>query len=597
MARMKNNKMTILKEAVETEFLPSVRRPSRYIGGEVNQIKKDLNNCDLTFALCFPDIYEIAMSHTGLAIIYDVLNKLKWAAAERVFSLWPDAEDVLLKKNIRLFTLESKAAVSDFDVLGFSITSELCYTNILKILDLANIPLRAKDRNNDEPLIIGGAGMSNCCEPIAEFFDMFILGEAEEAVVKIARHLRDSKKHGLSKQQTLCSAAQKFDFVYVPSLYEFQYDREQIKSFKPVDESLPVTFKNAFVKNLDNSTVPLAPIVPFADVVHERISVEVMRGCPGRCRFCQASYCRRPLRFRSPERIFEIARAVYQSTGFDTVSLLSLSTADYPYLEEVIEKLGAYFESLKVGISLPSLRVDTQLKLLPKLTSNVRKGGLTIAVEAASEKLRNIINKPITNENLFTAIKAAYKEGFSKVKLYFMVGFASETKEDIEAIADLCFELAQLRKSTGSGPAQITAAVSWLVPKPHTPFGWLGQKNVGYFENAKKIILSRKKQIRARTVQFKFHDIYQSTMEAAIARADRRLADVIEHAYKNGAMFDLWSEHFNFELWEKAFQHFGMDINDCAQRKFEPDEILPWQHLGGPEKDYLLGHYNNAVSE
>ncbi|MCD4830540.1 MAG: TIGR03960 family B12-binding radical SAM protein [Anaerohalosphaeraceae bacterium] len=592
---MKNREIEILKDAVETDFLPFVRRPSRYIGGEVNQIKKDLNNRDLTFALCFPDIYEIGMSHTGLAIIYDVINSLEWASAERVFSLWPDAEEVLREKGISLFTLESKAAVCDFDVLAFSITNELCYTNILKILDLAGIALRAKDRTKNEPLIIGGAGMSNCCEPIAEFFDIFILGQGEETVVKVAEHLRDSKIRGLSKQQVLIDAAKKFDFVYVPSLYKFQYDGSKIKSFRPGNDSLPVRFENAFVEDLDSSPVPLAPIVPFAEAVHERISIEVMRGCPGRCRFCQASYCRRPVRFKTPDRVFEIAKAVYHSTGFDTISLLSLSTADYPYLEETLEKLGKYFESLRVGISLPSLRVDAQLRLLPKLTSNVRKGGLTIAVEAASEKLRKIINKPITNENLFAAVEAAYKEGFGKVKLYFMVGFPSETEEDIEAIADLCFDLAKLRKRLGQGPAQINAAVSWLVPKPHTPFAWLGQKSVEYFENAKKIILSRKKQIRANAVQFKFHDIGQSVMESAIGRGDRRLADVIEYAYRSGAKFDLWSEHFDFELWENAFHNFGLDINTLAQRSFDADEILPWQHLGGPKKDYLLSHYNDAM--
>lgn len=592
---MKNREIQILKDAVETAFLPFVRRPSRYIGGEVNQVKKDLSLCDIRCVLCFPDIYEIGMSHTGLAIIYECLNRLDWAAAERFFSLWPDAEDILRNNSIPLFTLESKAAVRDFDVLGFSLTNELCYTNVLKILDLAGLSLRAKDRDEDTPLVIGGADMANCCEPVSAFFDMFILGEAEEAVVKVAGHLRNSKKQGLSKRQMLFEAAKKFDFVYVPSLYEFEYDRQRIKLFKPVCPDLPLRFENAVVDDLDSSPVPLAPIVPFAQAVHERISVEVMRGCPGRCRFCQAGYCRRPIRYRSPERVFEIAKAVYHATGFDTVGLLSLSTADYPYLAQAVEKLREYFEPLHVGVSLPSLRVDTQLKLLPSLTSNVRRSGLTIAVEAAREKLRKIINKPITNENLFAAVEAAYRAGFSKIKLYFMAGLPSETAEDIEAIADLCFELAMLRKKIGRGPARINAAVSWLVPKPHTPIGWLGQKSSEYFENAKKIILSRKQQLKAGFVQFKFHDIRQSVIEAAISRGDRRIGDVIEYAYRTGTRFDLWSEYFDFELWQKAFEHFGMDVNACAQRRFDTDEILPWQHLGGPKKDYLLSHFRQIA--
>jgi len=593
---MKDYKIRDLKKLVETRFLPFVRRPSRYIGGEVNQVQKNLDECDLTFALCFPDTYEIGMSHTGIAIVYNILNQIDAVAAERVFSPWPDAEEVLRSKNIPLFSLESKAAVSGFDVIGFSLTNELCYTNALNVLDLAGLEIRSSDRDEDDPIIIGAAGMANCAEPVAPFFDMFLLGEAEEAVVELTEYLISCKKGRVTKAETLLSAAKKFDFIYVPSLYKFGYEQSQIKSFTPVRDDIPTRFENAVVHDLDSSMVPLKPIVPFAQAVHERISVEVMRGCPGRCRFCQASFCRRPLRYRSPGRIFEIAKAAYHATGFDTVSLLSLSTADYPYLEEVVEKLNEYFKSLRVGVSLPSLRVDKQLKLLPRLAANVRKSGLTIAVEAASEKLRKIINKPISNENLFAAVEEAYRQGFSKVKLYFMVGFPSETQQDIASIVDLAQELGRLGKKVSGRVAHITAAVSWFVPKPHTPFAWLGQCSSEYFENAKKTILDRKRQLNAKFIQFKFHDIERSVIESAIGRGDRRLAEVIEYAFKNGAKFDLWNEYFDFEIWQKAFTSFGLDIKDLAQKNFRQEQILPWQHLGGPKKDYLLDHFNDAMA-
>ncbi len=571
-ACVKNQKITILADTIEREFLPFARTPSRYIGGEINQIKKDLDKCDLKIALCFPDVYEIGMSHTGLAIIYEVLNRLPNVAAERVFLPWIDAQEIMNKKNIPLFTLESKAKVADFDCLGFSLTNELCYTGVLNALDLAGIPLRSKDRSDEYPLILGGAGMANCCEPVAEFFDMFLLGQAEEAAVELAQFLIEHKKNNTPKQKILAEAAKKFPFVYAPSLYD----------------GSPGQISDAVVDDLDNSVVPENPIVPFTQAVHERISIEVMRGCPGRCNFCQASFCRRPVRFRSPQRILEIAKKAYHSTGLDTIGLLSLSTADYPHLEETVRLLNEYFEPRRVGISLPSLRVDVQLKLLPKLASSVRKSGLTIAVEAASERLRKIINKPITDENLFAAAEEAYRQGFEGMKLYFMAGLPSETEEDIKNIVKLSYDLAVLRKKVCGKVANINATVSWFVPKAHTPFGWQGQQSEEYFRNAKDIILAEKRKLGAKFLNFKFHNIQASILESAIGRGDRKLADVIEYAYKSGTRFDLWDECFNFDLWQKAFEKFGLDLNTLAARKFEPDEILPWEHLGGPDKDYLL---------
>lgn len=572
MPPVKNRKITILDSLIEKEFLPFVRTPSRYIGGEINQIKKNLDSCDLKIALCFPDIYEIGMSHTGLAIVYEALNRLPLVAAERVFLPWIDAQQIMKQRNIPLFTLESKAKVSDFDVLGLSLTNELCYTGVLNALDLAGIPLRSKDRNEDFPLILGGAGMANCCEPTAEFFDMFLLGQADEAAVELAKFLIEQKKANTPKKRILENTATKFPFIYVPSLYQ----------------GSPPKISDAVVEDLNTSVVPEKPIVPFMQAVHERISIEIMRGCPGRCNFCQASFCRRPLRFRSPQRILEIAKKAYHSTGLDTIGLLSLSTADYPYLEETVRLLNEYFEPRRVGISLPSLRVDVQLKLLPKLASSVRKSGLTIAVEAASERLRKIINKPISDENLFAAVEEAYRRGFEGVKLYFMAGLPGETQEDIKNIVKLSYDLAVLRKKVCNKVANINAAVSWFVPKAHTPFGWQGQQSQEYFKNAKDIILAEKRKLGAKFLNFKFHNIQASILESALGRGDRRLADVIECAYRSGARFDLWDECFRFDLWQKAFEASGFNLNELAARKFGADDILPWQHLGGPDKNYLL---------
>ena len=599
---MNKQEVTILAERVERQFLPFVRRPSRYIGGEINQIKKDLPHCDLTVALCFPDIYEVAMSYTGLAIIYDILNKIDGVAAERVFAPWIDAEELLRSKAIPLFSLESKAALKSFDLVGFSLTNELCYTNVLNMLDLAGLNVRSSDRDENDPLIIAGGGQALCCEPMAEFIDLFLLGEAEEAIVELIELVRREKKAGATKQTILLKAAKQYQWVYVPALYEFQYKNDKIKSFEPISPDLPKRLEKAVVQDFENAPVPLQPIVPFAEAIHERVSIEIMRGCPGRCRFCQASFCRRPVRYRSVEKITALAKACHHATGFDTVTLLSLSTADYPKLEELVARLHEYFKDKYVGLSLPSLRVDQQLKLLPKLVTSVRKSGMTIAVEAASENLRQIINKPLKDEDLFAAAEAAYRAGWQRLKLYFMVGLPGETEEDIKQIVHLAFKLAKHRRTvcpgeTRSGQgrtAHINIAISWLVPKPHTPFGWLGQKPKSYFEHAKQLILDEKRELRANCLRFKFHNIECSVLESAIARGDRRLCGVIEAAWRAGARFDLWDECFDYELWLKAFEKFGtapfIQLETAAQRQFVPDEILPWEHLPGPDKEYLLNH-------
>ena len=593
---MSSKSVTILSNRVDTELLPFVRRPSRYIGGEVNQIKKDLDKCDLTVALCFPDIYEIAASNTGIAIIYDVINNLPYAAAERCFAPWTDAERIMRDKSIPLFTLESTAAVSDFDIIGFSLTTELCFTNMLMMLDLAGLPLRSADRTDDHPLVIAGGLISNCAEPIAPFVDVFILGDGEDAVVRIADFIAEMKVYNVTRHELLTEIARQFDFAYVPSLYKFEYKGDKIKSFKPLEPNLPTEFKNATVDDFELAPVPTAPIVPFIQPVHERVSIEIMRGCPGRCRFCQASFCKRPIRFRSVDRIMQIAKQQYNSTGLDTIGLLSLSSGDYPHLEELITKLRQCFEPKHVGISMPSLRVHETLAMLPAMATSVRKGGLTIAVEASSEKLRRIINKPITDEDLFAAIRSAYEEGFKRVKLYFMAGFESETEDDISRIVDLSYKISELKREVDKKAADVNVTVSWLVPKPHTPFGFMGQKPKEYFQNAQKIILDRKRQLKAKFINFKFHNIESSVLESAFARGDRTLADVIQTAYTLGARFDLWTEEFDNSIWQQAFAQHNLDPDTAAQKSFDTGDILPWQHLGGPNKKRLIDHYNQALN-
>ncbi|MHC4070176.1 MAG: TIGR03960 family B12-binding radical SAM protein [Planctomycetota bacterium] len=594
---MKNKNIKILADKIESDFLPFVRGPGRYLGGEINQIKKELTKCDLTIALCFPDIYEIAMSYNGLAILYEIINKEQNLAAERAFSPWADAEQILRKKQIPLFTLESKTDLKSFDVIAFSLTNELCYTNVLNMLDLANLNLRSARRKDSDPLVIAGGQMANCCEPLAQFIDIFVLGEAEDTLPQLIDLIIQHKNSGAAKKNLLLKAAKKFNWLYVPSLYKFEYENQKIKALLPTEPDLPTRLENAVTEDFENAPVPLQPIVPFTKAVHERVTVEIMRGCPGRCRFCQAGFCRRPVRQRTPEKITQIAKQSYHATGFDTVGLLSLSTADYPKLEPLVSMLHEYFHDKHVGISLPSLRVDKQLKLMPKLVTSVRKSGLTIAVEAAGEKLRQIINKPLKDKDLFDAVQTAYHAGWKKLKLYFMVGLPGENENDIKQIVNLSYQLAKLRKNVDGKIAQINVAVSWLVPKPHTPFAPLPQKTRQYFENAKKTILDEKRNLHAKFLQFKFHNINRSLLESAIGRGDRKLCDVIEYAWKNGARFDLWDECFDYSLWQKAFEKFNLDIETAATKQFDPNEIFPWDHLGGPEKNYLLKHLNDTIKK
>jgi radical SAM family uncharacterized protein len=592
---MNEKNLEIFAEQVERDLLDAVRRPARYIGGEVNQVLKDLAQCDVRVALCFPDVYEVAMSHSGLAILYTILNGLPGVAAERVFAPWTDAEAVLRDKGIPLFSLESKASLKSFDILGFSLSNELCYTNVLNMLDLGGLEIRSENRGPSDPLVIVGGGMANCCEPMAHFIDGFVLGDGEETVVDLVHHLRAAKAAGRSKEEILLDAARAFDWFYVPQYYRVDYDAHAGVSVMPTVADLEVKRTGAVLGDLENAPLATRPIVPSIEAVHERVCIEIMRGCPGRCRFCQVSYCKRPIRYRSVERIVAAAQACYEATGFDTVTLLSLSSAEYPQLEELLTALQACFEGKHVGLSVPSLRVDRQLRLLPKLLTSVRKSGLTIAVEAASEKLRRIIHKPLSDEDLFAAVEAAYQAGWQKIKLYFMVGLPGETEEDIKCIVGLALALARLRKQVDGRLAQINVAVSWLVPKAHTPFAWYGQRSASYFHAAKELIIAEKNKLKARCLTFKFHDIERSVLESALGRGDRRLDQVIETAWRAGARFDLWHECFDLGIWQRAFSECGVDLPAVAAQQFDVHASLPWEHLGGPDKASILRHYEAAM--
>jgi len=592
---MTKRTLELIEDRVEAELLPWVRKPARYIGGEVNQIKQDLRTCAWRVALCFPDVYEVAMSHAGIAILYDILNQQEGMAAERVHSPWIDAEARMRECNLPVFSLESKATLRSFDVVGFCLTNELCYSNVLNVLDLGGIPLRAAERSEEDPLIIAGGGMAHCAEPMADFIDAFVLGDGEDAVVELMTFLRQARASGQTRAALWTEAARRFDWLYVPFLMEVTFAGERMTGMVSRVPDLEVRRTTARVLDLENCPVPTRPLVPFVEAIHERVCIEIMRGCPGRCRFCQVSFCKRPIRFRSVDRIVDLAEAAWQATGFDTVTLLSLSSSEYPHLEELITRLQERFEGRHVGLSVPSLRVDRQLHLLPKLLTSVRKAGLTMAVEAASEHLRRVINKPISDEDLFAAVKAAYEAGWQRLKLYFMVGLPGETEEDIRRIVSLCVDLARCRKAIDGRLASLNVAISWFVPKPHTPFGHVGQPSAAYFERAKEILLEEKLEQRARFLRFKFHHTDRCTLETALGRGDRRLGAVIETAWRAGARFDLWDECFEYSRWEQAFLQHGLDVHAMAQHAFPQEGLVPWSHLGGPKASMLAGHYADAM--
>ncbi|MCF7958638.1 MAG: TIGR03960 family B12-binding radical SAM protein [Phycisphaerae bacterium] len=584
--------MNELHRKIRDEFLPVVTSPGQYIGGEFNQVRKDVSDDGVTVALGFPDTYAIGMSHLGLAILYTAVNQMEDVVAERVYCPWLDAGEVMRDKNITLFSWESRTPIREFDILGITLQHELAYTNVLYMLDLAGITFRADQRHEDEPLVIGGGPVADSCEPVADFFDLVVLGDGEDALPAVIEAYRVLKKNKATRREMLIQLARQFPFVYVPQFYQCDYnDDGTLAYFEPTIEGLSRCIQRAQVMDLDNATFPTAPLLANTESTHDRIAIEVMRGCPQRCAFCHAGHTRGKLRSRSINKIVELAWQSYLNTGHDTVSLLSLSTSDYPDLAELVKRLYHQFENCRVGISLPSLRVDKQLRDVPGQVSGTRREGLTLAVEAASGRMRRAIGKKVTDEDLIATMRTAYEAGWQKVKLYYMVGFPGETQEDIMGILHLTETISRLRREVASQPATVNAAVSWLVPKPHTPFGWIPQQSPDYFLEAKRELIHAKRQLKGVSINLKFHHTDGSMLEAVFARGDRRLSKVLETAYRMGAKFDSWHECFDFNRYMEAFKTNGIDPAFYASRQRGEQEILPWDHLDGGNKEHLYHRY------
>jgi radical SAM family uncharacterized protein/radical SAM-linked protein len=564
---------------LKSELL-KVEKPARYMGGELGTKKKE--RTDIRFILAFPDVYEVGMSHLGLQILYGILNSVSWVAAERVYAPWPDMEELLRRNGTPLTALESDLPLREADIIGFTLQYELSYTNILNMLELAGIPLLAQARGEGIPLVLGGGPCAGNPEPLADFFDAFLLGDGEEAVLEIAELCREWKRTGGTRQALLHQLAD-IEGVYVPSLFEVRYDAcGCIAAIDPLQKGYEIV-RRRFVADLNAVPYPTAPVVPFLKTVHDRISMEIARGCTRGCRFCQAGYIYRPVRERSPEKVLEIIDQALHNTGYDEISLLSLSTGDYGCIAPLLRELMQRYAERRIAVSFPSLRVGTLTQELVEEVKRVRKTGFTLAPEAASERLRQVINKGITEEDLLANALAAYSAGWRLIKLYFMIGLPTETMEDVHGIAELAKKVKNSGKQTGHG-GEVNVAVSSFVPKPHTPFQW--EPQIAYEEILEKQQLLRQ-ELKKRKLNFKWQDAPLSVLEGVFARGDRRLGRVLLKARELGCRFDGWGEHFSFAKWQEAFRAAGIEPRFYHRRR-ALDEILPWDHLDyGIEKDFL----------
>lgn len=592
------------KLALSDEILMKIDKPARYIGNELNSVKKNKDDVAIRFAMCFPDVYEIGMSHLGIQILYDMFNRRDDVWCERVYSPWPDLHKIMKEEQIPLFALESQEPIKDMDFVGITIQYEMCYTNILQILDLAQIPLLAADRTEEHPIIIGGGPCTYNPEPIADFFDLFYMGEGEIQYNALLDLYKQMKAEGKTRVEFLHEAA-KIPGIYVPSLYEVAYKEDgTIESFAPVAEDIPAVITKQLVLDMSEAVYPEKPVVPFIKATQDRVVLEIQRGCIRGCRFCQAGMVYRPVREKNVERLKELATKMLAATGHEEISLSSLSSSDYTQLEELIDFLIDECNKKHVNISLPSLRIDAfSLDVMSKV-QDVKKSSLTFAPEAGSQRLRDVINKGLTEEVILNGATQAFEGGWNKVKFYFMLGLPTETEEDMRAIAELANETAvryyeTVPKEKRNGKCQITISTSFFVPKPFTPLQWARMyPPEDYIGRAKVVNDAVKEQLNRKSIKYNWHEADVTVLEGVLARGDRRIGQTILKVYEKGGIFDAWSEFFDYQRWLDAFAECGIDPDFYTMRERSLDEIFPWDFIDvGVTKEFLKREWQNAMSE
>ena len=591
--------------ALSDEILMKVDKAARYIGGEVNSIMKDKNDVDIRFAMCFPDVYEIGMSNLGMMILYNMFNEREDVWCERVFSPWMDLDKVMREEHIPLFALESQEPVKEFDFLGITLGYEMCYTNVLQVLDLSHVSLLAKDRKEDDPIVIGGGACAYNPEPIAEFFDMFYIGEGETVYDALFDAYKANKAAGGSRKDFLFAASQ-IPGIYVPSLYNVSYKEDgTIASFTPVKEGIPEKVCKQLITDITKDYRAIkAPVVPFIKATQDRVTLEIQRGCIRGCRFCQAGMIYRPTRERDVEELKASAREMLQNTGHEEISLSSLSSSDYSELKELVNFLIEEFHGIAVNISLPSLRIDAFALDVMSKVQDVKKSSLTFAPEAGSQRLRNVINKGLTEEMILHGAGEAFKGGWNQVKLYFMLGLPTETEEDMKGIAHLAQKIAEtyyeeVPKEQRKGKVQVNVSTSFFVPKPFTPFQWAGMyREEDFVEKAKVVKSEIRAQVNQRSIRYSWHEPDVTILEGFLARGDRRCSKVILRAYEKGAIYDAWSESFDYNIWKESFAETNTDIDFYTLRERSTDEILPWDFIdAGVTKKFLIHEWEQAKKE